>query len=126
MKKFVDAPSSVSSSFLFLELGVLLIQYEIHKRQITFLHHIVNLDSNDPVRLLYEQMKCLPGEANWLNDVHHSAEKYDIEIDEEKLRTISKDCFKKTVKSAIETFAFEQLRTECSLQTNKHSCIRRV
>ena len=117
LKKIVDAPSSISSSFLFLELGVLPIQFEIQKRQITFLHHIVNLDTEDPVRKLYEQMKQLPGEANWYNDVQRSAEKYGIDISEEKLRMMSKDSFKKTVKSAIEKVAFEQLKRECSLQT---------
>ena len=116
LKKLFDVPQSVSSSFLFLELGVLPIEYEIQKRQLTFLHHIVNLDSNDPVRLLYDQMKRLPCEANWVNDVRRSADKFSIEIDDEQLRTISKDTFKNTVKKAVEAFAFKKLQTECSQQ----------
>ena len=51
LKQVVGAPSSISNPFLFLELGVLPIKYEIHKRQITFLHHIVNLSNEDPVRI---------------------------------------------------------------------------
>ena len=117
LRKLVNAPSSISSSFLFLELGVLPIRYEIHRRQIAFLHHIINLDSDDPVHILYQQMKRLPGEHNWLNDVLLSAAKYSIEIDEEKLKSMSKDTFKKLVKTAIQKYAFEQLKGQCSSQS---------
>ena len=117
LRKIVDAPKSISKSFLFLELGVLPIRYEIHRRQITFLHHIINLESDDPVRALYEQMKRLPGEPNWLNDVICSAETYGIEIGEEKLRDLSKESFKKEVKSAIRQYAFSKLKEECAALT---------
>ena len=95
LKKLFDVPQSVSSSFLFLELGVLPIEYEIQKRQLTFLHHIVNLDSNDPVRLLYDQMKRLPCEANWVNDVRRSADKFSIEIDDERLKNFKQNVLSK-------------------------------
>ena len=36
---------------------------------------------------------------------------------------MSKDSFKKTVKSAIEKFAFEQLKRECSLQTKTSNLV---
>ena len=117
LKKLVGAPSSISNPFLFLELGVLPIKYEIHKRQISFLHHIVNLCEDDPVRMLYENMKRLPFEKNWLNDVLASASEYSIDVDEERLQSISKDTFKSKVRSAIETHAFQKLKIECSAQT---------
>ena len=117
LRKIVDAPSSISKSFLFLELGVLPIRYEIHKRQISFLHHILSLQPNDPVHALYQQMKCLPGEANWFNDIQRSAAKYSIIIDEEKIKSVSKETFKGIVKAAIQNYAFKELKEECSSQT---------
>ena len=117
LRNIVDAPKSISKSFLFLELGVLPIRYEIHRRQLTFMHHIVNLEPDDPVRALYEQMKCFPGERNWLNDVTHSAITYGVEIGEDKLRDISKESFKKEVKLAIQQYAFTKLKEECSSLT---------
>ena len=117
LRKIVNAPSSISKSFLFLELGVLPIRYEIHKRQITFLHHIINLDPNDPVHVLYQQMKCFPGESNWLNDVLHSAALYSIEIDEERIKSVSKETFKTLVKSAVQKYAFQSLKMECAKQS---------
>ena len=126
LKKLVGAPSSISSSFLFLELGVLPIKYEIHKRQISFLHHIVNLSAEDPVQLLYENMKRLPFEQNWLNDVIKSASEYNIDINEQSLRTISKETFKSKVRSAVEKHAFQMLKEECKLQSKTKNLVYNV
>ena len=121
LKKLVGAPSSISNPFIFLELGVLPIKYEIHKRQISFLHHIVNLSADDPVRMLYENMKRLPFEKNWFNDIRKSAAEYSIDIDELKLKSLSKDAFKSQVKSAIHEYAFSKLKGECQSQSKtKH------
>ena len=123
LKKIVDAPSCTSNAFIFLELGVLPVKYEIHQRQITFLHHIVNLEPDDPVHALYQQMKHFPGEANWLNDVLRSAAIYSIEVDERKLKSMSKETFKEKVKSAIRTHAFQKLREECSSQSKTKTLV---
>ena len=117
LKKLVGAPSSISNSFIFLELGVLPIKYEIHQRQLTFLHHIVNLSEDDPVYLLYQNMKLLPGEKNWFNDIQLSASTYGIPVDEEELRSMTKETYKRCVKSKIQEFATNKLISECSLQT---------
>ena len=110
----LNAPSSISNSFIFLELGVLLIRYEIHQRQLTFIHHIVNLNEDDPVHRLYQNMKRLPGERNWLNDVLRSATTYDIDVDENMLKSISKETFKMRVKSKVQQFAFAKLKADCA------------
>ena len=114
LKKIFHVPSTTSNSFMFLELGVLPIKYEIHQRQLVFLHHVLNLEEDDPVKCLYEQMKRLPSESNWLSDVSKSAAKYGINIDEEFLCSCSKDSYKATVRKAIESFAEERLKEECS------------
>jgi hypothetical protein len=114
LKKIFHVPSTISNSFLFLELGVLPIKYEIHQRQLVFLHHVLNLAEDDPVQCLYEQMKRLPSESNWLSDISLSAAKYGINIDEEVVRGQSKDTFKAVVRKAIELYAVDELKEECS------------
>ena len=47
---------STCNAFIYLELGVLPIEYEIHKRQLMFLYRILNLDDDDPVYRMYENM----------------------------------------------------------------------
>ena len=62
-------------------------------------------------------MKLLPGEKNWFNDIKLSASTYGIPIDEEELKAMSKETFKRSVKSKIQEFATNKLISECSLQT---------
>ena len=64
----------------------------------------------DPVKLLYENIKHHPFERNCLNDVIKSASEYTIDIDEQSLRTVSKETFKSKVRSAVEKQAFQMLK----------------
>ena len=117
LRKICGTSSSVSTSFIFLELGVLPIKYEIHKRQLNNLHHIINLGPDDPVRLAYENMKLLPAESNWFNDIKKLSTLYNITIDETEIRKISKDAFKKVVSRAVERYALSELKKECGNQS---------
>ena len=114
LKKILKVPRSTSNSFIFLELGVLPIRYEIHKRQLGFLHHILHLDEDDPVYQLYLNMKALPAQSNWYNEIKELAINYGICIDEEAVRSVSKETFKRSIKEHIEEFAFQKLQAECS------------
>ena len=116
LKKTLKLPSSISSSFIFLELGVLPIRYEIHKRQLSFAHHIANLPHDDPVYQLYTNMKSLPAERNWYNEVKTLADTYSIDIADETLVSISKDTHKNKVRHNIERFAFNQLLADTKMQ----------
>ena len=123
LRKIFHIPTSTSTAFIFLELGVLPIKYEIHQRQLVFLHHVVNLDEDDPVKSLYQQMKRLSGESNWLSDISESAKKYGIIIDEDILLTISKESFKNRVRKGIVKYAEGKLIDEMSgLSKTKNLC----
>ena len=74
-------------------------------------------DETDPVYCLYQNMKRLPGEKNWFNDVLCTSTTYGIDIDENCLKSISKENFKKTVKSSTRQFAFTNLTMECASQS---------
>ena len=51
LKRILRSPLSTTNCFVFLELGVLPLSYIIHIRQLSFLHHILLLEEDDPVRL---------------------------------------------------------------------------
>ena len=46
LKKIMTAKQATSNSFVFLEMGILPVKYEIHKRQLSFLHHIIYLSED--------------------------------------------------------------------------------
>ena len=123
LKKIIGGARSTSNAFTFLELGVLPISYEIHKRQLSFLHHILNLDEEDPVKKMYNNMKQLPGEGNWCNCVAKLLEVYNISMGEEEIKSCSKEAFKRIVKKAITEVALKNLKKECSNQKKTASLI---
>ena len=51
------------------ELGILPIECEIHLHQLSFLHHVINLSEDDPVKKLFRAMESLPEFPNWLQDI---------------------------------------------------------
>ena len=66
-------PNATPNAFTFLELGVLPIEYEINKRQLVFLYHILTLPKSDPVYKLHEKQKLLKYEKNWANNLEEQS-----------------------------------------------------
>ena len=67
LKRVFRVPVTTPNAFVYLELGVLPIIYEIHKRQIRYLHKILNLDGNDPILKTYKVLKVLPSNCRVTN-----------------------------------------------------------
>ena len=82
LKKMIRVPQATANCFVFLETGILPIEHEIWRRQFTYLHSILNLDSDDPVRTMYDQQKKLPGERNWANNMEKLRLRYSISFDD--------------------------------------------
>ena len=123
LKKILGGARSTSNAFTFLELGVLPISCEIHKRQLSFLHHILNLPDTDPVKEMYQNMKQLPGEKNWYSNVAELLKTYKISMSEEEIKSISKETFKGIVKRAITQTALTNLQEECKAQKKTSSLV---
>ena len=117
LKKMIRVPQATANCFVYLETGILPIDYEIWKRQFTFLHHILNLNEDDPVKTLYHQMKTLPGERNWANNIQFLRTKYEIQFKDEEIQGMNVDKFKKHVRDCIYSFAFNKLKTECTTKS---------
>ena len=58
LKRIVRVPTSACNAITYLELGVLPVVFEVDLLKLNFLHHIVSLERNDPVKERYvEQLK---------------------------------------------------------------------
>ena len=115
LKRTLQVPNSTPNAFTFLELGVLPVEFEIHKRQLMFLHHIHTLPLDDPVQRILSQQKLLPYEKNWWNGVVQLLEKYDLR--DVNYGDITKEEWKSIVNINITDYAFKQLKNECSGMT---------
>ena len=114
LKRIIQAPNSTPNCFTYLELGILPIEYEIHKRQLAFLHHILNLHPSAPVSQIYHQQLLFTHEQNWANTTKKLLTTYNLQ--EVDVRAKSKDEWKLLVNNAITNAAFQSLNTTCRTQ----------
>ena len=114
----VKTPNATPNAFTFLELGVLPIEYEIHRRQLVFLHHVVTLPQSDPVYKLYEKQKLLKYEKNWANNIDSLLLTYSLET--ENVASMSKLTWKNKVTESITSFALKMLQDKCLNQTKTY------
>jgi hypothetical protein len=121
LKRMLHAPNSTPNVNVFLELGVLPITYEIHRRKLVFLHHVLTLQEDDPVRRVYYEQLKLPGELNWANELQVLRETYDVGLSDDEIMTLSYERWKLEVKNLVRDTAFEELKNEAALGSkSKH------
>ena len=69
LKRALQTSISTPNVLVYLELGVLPIEYEIDIRRLTFLQHILCLGEEDPVRKVYTEQHHYKEEKNWHNEI---------------------------------------------------------
>ena len=115
LKRIVGVASSTCNAFVYLELGVLPINFEIEKRQLMYLHRILQLESTDPVWKLFWELVQMndAGEKNWWTGVKPLLHKYKLPTELNEIKVMSKDTFAGKVKASVTTAALHQLVAEC-------------
>ena len=76
---------------VYLEIGLLPIEYVISHRRFDYLHNILMLTDDESVKNLYYQQSELAFEENWANEIHHLAKQYNIIIEERYVKSISRE-----------------------------------
>ena len=112
----MHAPSSTSNPLTFLETGSLPVENEIHIKQLCFLHHIINLHDDDPVKTTYLEQLKYPYEQNWGNEIIQLKLKYDIGFTDEQVKHLSKERWKSFIKNKVKTFVWNDLTAKALLQ----------
>ena len=112
LKRIFHAPPSTSNPITFLETGSLPIEQEINLRQLNFLHHILSLDSSDPVKRVYNEQLKLSHEKNWANELVNLRRKYNIKADDQEIPMLTKERWKRMVKMKLREYALEHLNIE--------------
>ena len=81
-------------------------------RKLNFLHHIVTREPDDPVRKMYQQQLLYVAERNWANECREIRERYGIVKDDDEIREMSRDMWKKEVKEMVVKKHLEDLNAE--------------
>ena len=112
LKRMMAVPRSASNSFIFLELGVLPVEYEIAQRQMIFLHHILNLSNDDPVKLVYNESRKFTHEKNWSNNIHVTLRDFNVLMSDDEIIMMPRKKWKRFVKGKVTEKAFSYLSRE--------------
>ena len=113
LKRVLKVPQSTPNCFVYLELGILPVIYEIHKCQFTFLHHILTLPADDPVFVMYTLMKELPLEHNWANNIKELKKLYHVSLTDDEISKQNAASFKGVIDKKVTEKAFSDLQSEC-------------
>ena len=109
LKRALQVPTSTPNALVLLELGLLPIEFEIKSRQLTFLHHILTREEDDPVKICYLQQKCFHFEENWANQMERTLKQMDIGENTEEIAKLSSGEWKGLVKRQVKKAAVDEL-----------------
>ena len=117
LKWMLHTPRGTCNTFVYLELGILPTKSLINIRKIMFLHHILNLDDNDPVKITHQQQQMYLFELNWANEMKNLLTTHNLPTDETIIRQLPRDTWKNMVKEAVTRVSLLSLNAECKEKT---------
>ena len=121
LKRIFHVPVSTPTAVVFLETGCLPIEYEINRRRLNFLHHILTLEDGDPVKVVYAEQLKLEQEPNWANDVKAVRKSYRITQIDSEIAGMSQESWKRTVKKEVIRCALDKLNKDLTqLKAGSH------
>ena len=95
LTRVIEVPKSTPIAALFLELGILPVQYEIERRQVVFLKIILDRENDDPIKMSYHEMLRYQAERNWANNVHELRGKCNLPLNDENVCNLTYAMWKK-------------------------------
>ncbi len=120
LKWMLHSPRGTPNATVMLEVGVLPIKHEIDTRKLMFLHHILNLEPDDPVRRQYYEQQKFIYEYNWGNEIQTILQLYNISHSAHIIQQMSRDKWKLVVKRAITQHALTELLNKYATTETKH------
>ena len=114
LKQALRVPYSTPNIVVYLEMGLLPIEYVIDFRCFIYLHHILMLTNGKPVNSLYYQQLELAFEENLANEIHHLAKQCNIIVEEGYVKSLSRVIYVKSLSIAniITEYGFNQLKSK--------------
>ena len=110
LRNVMEVPRGTPIAALYLELGILPIQFEIEKRQLLFLRRMLNKDIVDPLQLVCNEQLKYEFEKSWVSYVLELRRTYNLPLRNENVRKISMEQRKVFVNNVIREEAFTRLR----------------
>ena len=109
IKRILGVPSSTPSALLYLELGLVPLKYIIQARRLTFLRYILSRKEDDLLLKFFMAQMREPSKNDWCQTVKDDLQEFQIELNFDQIKSLSKLKWKKIVQKAMRTKAFDDL-----------------
>ena len=116
IKRLLRLPYSTPTRGLLSELGIMSTRNQIMKKQLMFLHRILNKPDNTVAKAIMKEQEAIPGNT-WIKKVKSNMKIMNLEYSLTELETLTKPQWKKIVDKAI--MEKEQLEFTLWTQTSK-------
>ena len=120
LRKIFEAPKSTPKCMLYLETGCTPIRFIIRCRRLMFLQYILKEEKNSLISRVFYAQDSNPFKNDWSLTCREDLSSLAINLTYEEIRTMSKDQFKRTVKKAVSSQAYNYLIGEKSKLSKVH------
>ena len=110
MRGILGAHPKIPPEALYLETRSIPIRFVVASRRILYLHTILQKSRNEMIQKIFEAQKIKPSPGDFIELVNNDLEMIGLKITEEEMRKISKQKFKKIVKTNVMNAAFIYLK----------------
>ena len=109
LSKILECEANTNNVFIYLELGVKPLRFEVIKRKTLFLQYILQQEKESMIYKVFEATLNDPIKNNFVTTCMKHLKELNISLSFEEIRNLSKWKFKKIVKEKIEELAFSYL-----------------
>ena len=111
-RSLISSHSKVSVEFLYMECGSLKLRHILSMNRIMYHYHLLTLDKDETIRKIYEKQKQDPTKNDWFQLLKKDFLFIEKEIDENEIKSYSKNQYKLLIKGLIQKAAFKYFLKE--------------
>ena len=104
IRYIIGAHAKTQNEFLYLEIGALNIEQTIANRRLMYLQTILKRSDDEITKILFECQKNNPVKGDWSEMVNRDFSNIDMTMDEELIKSESKNQYKLRLKKYIKSY----------------------
>ena len=112
MKRILNVPASTPSALLYLELGLIPLQYTIQARRLMFLWYILTRQEDDLLLKFFNAQMNEPCKNDWVLTVQSDLDFLELDYNFKEIKCFKKRKWLKIVKEACNEKAFDDILDE--------------
>ena len=122
LRGILKAPRSTPKEMLYLELGVMPLQYIVRKRRLIFLYYILQQEKESILSKVFHAQLVNPTKNDWITTIKKDLKQIKVNMQFNEIKEMKKDDFINLIKRKVEANALQDLENIKS----KHSKVKMI